>query len=216
MEWLVSGCGRSAQLDSGSRKYLLREFFQSWQVPVDHAPDDLQIDSEILMDDHVAKTAGQRPNVFGVCGPEFGGESAACFADDHEVVDNPCLNQLIAVKRVTPWAGIFLDSLDGFQDVTEPNAVALSQRHGLCQHSLSNTGTKAALGNDIHRYVQQRLKIEQQSAEIEQRTPWFHLDQEIDIALFVVVSSRHGTENADIPGAAMRGHPQDLFPPPVA
>src|ERR1019366_4462672 len=31
----------------------------------------------------------------------------------------------------------------------------LSQRHGLCQHSLSNAGTKAALGNDIHRYLQQ-------------------------------------------------------------
>jgi hypothetical protein len=58
--------------------------------------------SEILMDDHVAKTASQRPNVFGVSGTEFGGESAACFADDHEVVDNPSLNQLIAVKCVTP------------------------------------------------------------------------------------------------------------------
>ena len=123
MEWLVSGCGRSAQLDSGSRKYLLREFFQSWQVPVDHAPDDLQIDSEILMDDHVAKTGSQCPNVFGVSGTEFGGETAACFADDHEVVDNPCLNQLIAVERVTPLAGVFLDSLDSFQDITKPDAV---------------------------------------------------------------------------------------------
>src|ERR1035437_3905426 len=77
-------------------------------------------------------------------------------------------------------------------------------------------GTKAALADDIHRYVKQRLKIEQQSAEIEQRAPRFHLDEEIDIAFLVVVSSRNGTENAHIPGAAMRGHPQDLFPPPVA
>ena len=36
----------------------------------------------------------------------------------------------------------------------------LSQRHGLCQHSLPNAGTKAALGNDIHTHVQQPLKIE--------------------------------------------------------
>jgi hypothetical protein len=72
------------------------------------------------------------------------------------------------------------------------------------------------LGNDIHRHVQQRLKIEQQSAEIELRAPRFHLDEEIYIAFLVVVASRDGTENAHIPGAAMRGHPQDFFPPPVA
>jgi hypothetical protein len=64
--------------------------------------------------------------------------------------------------------------------------------------------------------VQQRLKVEQQSAEIEQRAPRFHLDEEIDIAFLVVVASRDGTENAHIPGAAMLGHPQDFFPPPVA
>jgi hypothetical protein len=202
--------------DSRSRQYLLGEFFQSWQVSFNHAPNDLQIDSEILMDDHVAKTAGQRPNVFGVSGSEFGGESAACFTDDHQVVDNPCLNQLIAVKRVTPLAGVFLDTLNGIQDVTEPDAARLSQRHGLCQHPLSNAGTKAALGNDIHRYVQQRFKIEQQSAKIEQRAPRFHLDEEIDIAFLVVVSSRDRTEHAHIPGAAMCRHPQDFFPPPVA
>jgi len=31
--------------------------------------------------------------------------------------------------------------------------------------------------------VQQRFKIEQQSAEIEQCTPGFHIDEEIDVAL---------------------------------
>ena len=72
------------------------------------------------------------------------------------------------------------------------------------------------LGNDIHRYVQQRLKIEQQSAEIEQRTSRFHLDEEIDVAFFVVVAPRDRTENTHVPGAAMRGRPQDFFPPPVA
>ena len=55
---------RAAHLDSRSRQYLLNELFQSWQVPFNHAPDDLQIDAEILVDDHVAKTARQRPRVF--------------------------------------------------------------------------------------------------------------------------------------------------------
>lgn len=40
-------------------------------------------------------------------GTEFGGESAACFADDHEVVDNPCLNQLITVKWSRRWPAYF-------------------------------------------------------------------------------------------------------------
>jgi len=60
--------------------------------------------------------------------------------------------------------------------------------------------------------VQQRLKIEQQSAEIEQRASRFHLHKKIDIAFFVVVSPCNRTENPHVPGTAMRGHPQDFFP----
>src|ERR1035441_3158437 len=59
----------------------------------------------------------------GVSGAEFSGESPACLADDHQVVHDPCLNQLITVKPFTPLAGVFLDSLDGFQNVTEPDAI---------------------------------------------------------------------------------------------
>ena len=82
-----------------------------------------------------------------------------------------------------------------------------SQWHSLCQHPISNPRTKAALGNQIDGHVEQRLKIEQQSTEIEQRAPRFQLDQEIDIAPFIAVASRDGTEYTHISGAPACGHP---------
>ena len=50
-------------------------------------------------------------------------DCSCCFANNLEVMEDPGLNQFVAVKGSAPPCGILFDSFDGFLNVEQPLAV---------------------------------------------------------------------------------------------
>jgi len=81
------------------------------EIALYDAPHDFVVDTEVLMDDHVAETGGLRPDFFRVSRAELGGQRAASFADDHQVMHHPGLDQFVLTYRGTATRSILLDAL---------------------------------------------------------------------------------------------------------
>ena len=61
--------------------------------------------------------------------------------------------------------------------------IYLSKCNSLFQDTFSDTVTQTILYHYIHIAAEQVLEIHQKSTEVEETTSWFHIYQEIDIAL---------------------------------
>lgn len=62
-------------------------------------------------------------------------------------------------------------------------------------------------GSDVDSHAKQILKIQNQSGVVQQTSPGFPVDQEIEIAVFARFTPSHGTEDANSLRATPGGEP---------
>lgn len=102
---------------------------QGGQIADGGAPDLIEVDAEVTVDQHVPHTNGQRPRQ-GWCEVTNGLRNMRKrLAKNLKMVDDPCLNQLVRVKSGSTPRHVFLDALDGFDRILQP--VPFSPQSGL-------------------------------------------------------------------------------------
>ena len=82
-------------------------------------PYDLVVDSEVLVDNSVAKSRGLSPHLIGVLHSELWRQRAAGLPNDHQMMDYPDLDQFIAKQGGAVTIRVLLDALDCIGDVQE-------------------------------------------------------------------------------------------------
>jgi len=79
------------------------------QVMRDSPPHDVQVDSEILMHQHVAHVHNVKPWNLGVMVPQLGGEAPCSLTDHLEMPHHPVLDQFVAAKYLLSFDCVTLD-----------------------------------------------------------------------------------------------------------
>lgn len=77
-----------------------------------------------------------------------------------------------------------------------------SQPDSIAKNPLADPRPESTRRNYVNTRGQQGLQIALQASQIQKAAAGFEIDQEIDVALFVVLSSCHGPEDTNIPRSA--------------
>ena len=102
---------------------------QGGQIADGGAPDLIEVDAEVAVDQHVPHANGQRPRQ-GWCEVTNGLRNMRKrLAENLKMVDDPSLNQLVSLERGSTPRHVFLDALDGFDRILQP--VPFSPQRGL-------------------------------------------------------------------------------------
>jgi hypothetical protein len=120
-----------------------------------------------------------------------------------------------ALTEVAPEAsGRLADDLDraddGLQDVQKVVPGRFSNRDRLGKHTLADPRLQARFGDHIDRMTKEILEIHEQCGQVQQTSPWFEIDQEVDVAGRVGLPARDRPEDADIARAMAGSDGQDL------
>lgn len=90
------------------------------KVDLEDLPDDLEIQTEVVVHDAVAQSRNSRPRNLRMCGSEIVGYRARGFADDLEIPNDGIDGLLVTHERFAPEPSrIALDLADGREDVLE-------------------------------------------------------------------------------------------------
>lgn len=74
---------------------------------------------------------------------------------------------------------------------------------------------QAPLRQHLHSSSEKLLKLLLESNDIEQRSTWLDIDQEVDVALLVIITPRHRAEHSYVAGAVTCGHVQNFVAVPT-
>ena len=91
--------------------------FQAGQLVLNDAPNDLQVDLEVLMNDHVPECHDVGPWHGGMFRLELRRQSTGCLADDPEEVNDPDLIPFVPIERFSAGGSRLFDACDRLADV---------------------------------------------------------------------------------------------------
>ena len=74
---------------------------------------------------------------------------------------------------------------------------------------------EARVSQDVYVAPEELFQILLETDEVEEGSVVVHLDQQIDVAVGLVVAARDGTEDAHVPRAVRGGNAQNLVAGPV-
>ena len=93
---------------------------QDGQLLLDDIPNDLDVDSEVCVDQDVAQAGDPPPIDLGVSRTDLVGQVLDRFADDFQVADHGIEGPLVAGQRFAGESGrVATDLLDGLQDIVQ-------------------------------------------------------------------------------------------------
>lgn len=69
----------------------------------------------------------------------------------------------------------------------------------------------ARISQDVYFAIEELFEVLAESDEIEQRSAGLHVDEEIEIAFWMIVAACHGSEQADVSRAVLGCDLQDLL-----
>ena len=98
-------------------------FLESRQIPFYHGPDFRRIDTEIVVDQHMAHFDDLWPGDLLVGLAKGRGELAGCFADDLDMVNHPGVNEFVFLENPPTALRIPFDPLDGIEDILQASAI---------------------------------------------------------------------------------------------
>jgi len=87
------------------------------KIPFYHRPDFCQVNTEIVMDQHMAHFDNLQPGNLLVGFAKRGGELAGSFTDDLDVMNHPGVDEFVFLENRPTALLISLDSLDGIEDI---------------------------------------------------------------------------------------------------
>jgi len=185
--------------------------FEVRQIMIEHVPDDIQVDAEVFMDQDVTKAGGQGPDLGGVLGSEVRGQCTTGFADDHQVMDDPGLDEFIGLKGAPASPSVFSRYARWHRGCRRAARDRPSQGDGLAKDSIADAVAEAAFGDDVNFSVEDCLQVEQQAAEVEETAAGIEVHEKIDIAPGVAVAPGDGAKDADVSGSAVGGDTKNFI-----
>jgi len=90
---------------------------------LDNCPHFFKVNSEIIVDQDVPHFDDLRLWNFRMGFAEGLGELAGCLADYLNVVDDPVLDQFVALEGFSPALGVAFDSFDRLEDIAQTDTV---------------------------------------------------------------------------------------------
>jgi len=90
--------------------------------------------------------------------------------------------------------------------------LGLSKRHSLPKDTFPDSRFDAAFGDHIDLAAEKILQPQPEPGVVQKAAPGLELNQEIDVALIVVLPTGHGAKDAHIAGAVPGGNAQNLLP----
>ena len=101
---------------------------QPRQFPVDDTPDYFEVDSEVAVDDHVAKTRDRAPRNVGFGGLNTVTQPLRGLSDGMQVTKDGVLHEVRLIEDGSVIAGVFADAGDAGTDVFQQGQIDV---HGL-------------------------------------------------------------------------------------
>ena len=92
---------------------------QGREAPFDNAPDNLEVNAEVFVDEDVSECRDAPPGNLRMSSPKIDRQISDCFADDLQVPDDRILDHGVRKERASAGGGADLDSGDGVLNVLE-------------------------------------------------------------------------------------------------
>jgi hypothetical protein len=100
------------------------------------------------------------------------------------------------------------------QDVLQAFLVTVHSATASARTRSRRGRVEAVVEADIHRATEQFLKVEGQATEIEEAAVFVHVDDEVEIAVVVLLTAGHGPEDPHVARPVRAGDGQDLLAAP--
>ena len=185
-------------------------FSQDGQIFCDDAPDELYIDSEILVHQNISESSNLLPWDFRLTRLILSADASGRFCQYLQIADYGILNQeavheTIARGQIAQSTDIFVNSMNAIENVVEIKQIGLQWRglrkplksHCLAQHGVAKPGMQGTLGRHVNPHSEFRFQIGNKAARKERRANRPGLDQKIEIAAWPCVPSREGPEDSN-------------------
>ena len=115
--------GRCWRTSSGLREEGLNRVLQGPKLALDHGPDQVLVDAEVLVNNDVPHADDSGSWNLRMSFKELWTEGSGGLPENPEMEENPSLDELVGVEAVPAVRGVALHALDSLEHVEQPSPV---------------------------------------------------------------------------------------------